>query len=623
MAISDKINSIKTHISEAYTAIQGKEGTVPANKNCENLKDAIASIPTSGKTQEKTVNITENGVIITTPDTGYDGMSSVTTVTNVQPDLQEKAVTPTESQQIITPDAGYDGLNKVTVDAIQTEEVTVTPAQGQQVLEVTDNKYYKKVTVEAIPPDYVIPSGTIQITENGVVDVSGKANANVNVPSKEEETKEVDLAMADGNQTITPTSGKVLSGVTVKKPATMLPENIKKDVNIGGVTGTLETQKDEEAGTATITENGSQTFSPTSGKVFSDFTVTTNVPTGVDTDDATAVASDILSGKTAYAKGVKLTGSVETYNGAFVVKASWKASVSNLGARDPNTVVFNTPEDSVPKPWSEVEFNGDVFIKFPKMYKKIVTITDNQITAFEIANAKLDDDYKLYPCFIDESGNELDYILVGKYMSKSSDTCNSVAAGEPIPQTISNGREKARAKETGYQLMDWRIQRLWQDLIICVMKTVNINSGSGITTDDLGLYWGSKAQWVDGFCRIDGKWIYSNSPSKYIDSPTEISDGYAAISVYTAPTNQYNIEISKLGYDTSQPFFNYPRSVWVNSSYNTYYCDAYYSRHAGNTPIATMVGLTMNNGGAFNCYSGVDWSRNTYNVRLCYRPISS
>lgn len=240
MAISDKINSIKTHISEAYTAIQGKEGTVPANKNCENLKDAIESIPTSGKTQEKTVNITENGVVITTPDTGYDGMSSVTTVTNVQPDLQEKAVTPTESQQVATPDAGYDGLSKVIVDAIQTKETSVTPAKGQQVLEVTDNKYYKKVTVEAIPDDYVIPSGTVQITENGIVDVSGKANANVDVPSKEEEAKTVDLAMASGNQTITPTSGKVLSQVIVKKPATMLPENIKKDVNIGGVVGTLE-----------------------------------------------------------------------------------------------------------------------------------------------------------------------------------------------------------------------------------------------------------------------------------------------------------------------------------------------------------------------------------------------
>lgn len=132
----------------------------------------------------------------------------------VVPQLQEKTVTPSETQQTATPDANYAGLSKVIVGAIQTEEVTVTPAKGQQVLEVTDNKYYKKVTVEAIPPDYVIPSGTIQITENGIVDVSGKANANVNVPGKEEQTKSVTVT-ANGTVKITPDAGKTLSEVTV------------------------------------------------------------------------------------------------------------------------------------------------------------------------------------------------------------------------------------------------------------------------------------------------------------------------------------------------------------------------------------------------------------------------
>lgn len=43
-----------------------------------------------------------------------------------------------------------------------------------------------------------------------------------------------------------------------------------------------------------------------------------SIQTGDDTSGDTAVASDILSGKTAHARGMKLTGSIETYDGTFV-----------------------------------------------------------------------------------------------------------------------------------------------------------------------------------------------------------------------------------------------------------------------------------------------------------------
>ena len=49
MAISEKINSIKTHIGNAYTAIEEKGGMIPPNKNCENLKTAIESISAGSK----------------------------------------------------------------------------------------------------------------------------------------------------------------------------------------------------------------------------------------------------------------------------------------------------------------------------------------------------------------------------------------------------------------------------------------------------------------------------------------------------------------------------------------------------------------------------------------------
>lgn len=65
-----------------------------------------------------------------------------------------------------------------------------------------------------------------------------KITGTLEVPTAEERT--VELSMPSGNQVIQPTSGKVMSKVTVQKPATLVPENIKKDVVIGGVTGTLE-----------------------------------------------------------------------------------------------------------------------------------------------------------------------------------------------------------------------------------------------------------------------------------------------------------------------------------------------------------------------------------------------
>ena len=45
--------------------------------------------------------------------------------------------------------------------------------------------------------------------------------------------------MPSGNQVILPTSSKGMRKVTIQKPDTLLPENIKKDVVIGGVTGAL------------------------------------------------------------------------------------------------------------------------------------------------------------------------------------------------------------------------------------------------------------------------------------------------------------------------------------------------------------------------------------------------
>lgn len=94
-------------------------------------------------------------------------------------------------------------------------------------------------------------------------------------PAKPEQAKTVDLNMATGNQTVLPDEGMTLSSATIIKPDTMIPENIKVGVDIGGVVGTAPTPKVEQTKTVDLDmAAGNQTINPDEGKVLSSVVVT-------------------------------------------------------------------------------------------------------------------------------------------------------------------------------------------------------------------------------------------------------------------------------------------------------------------------------------------------------------
>ena len=77
-----RINNLNNFLTDVANAIRSKKGIsnlIPA----EDFDTEIGSITTGGDMQSKSITITENGSRTITPDTGYDGLSSVSITTSV------------------------------------------------------------------------------------------------------------------------------------------------------------------------------------------------------------------------------------------------------------------------------------------------------------------------------------------------------------------------------------------------------------------------------------------------------------------------------------------------------------------------------------------------------------
>ncbi len=117
-----------------------------------------------------------------------------TTTEKVLPELEDLTIIPTTEQKVYTHENSY-GYDKVTVEAVpetKLQDKEVTPTKELQ--NITSDESYdglNQVTVNAIPDEYIVPSGSLDITENGVTDVTNYAEVNVNIEGKEDLTEEL------------------------------------------------------------------------------------------------------------------------------------------------------------------------------------------------------------------------------------------------------------------------------------------------------------------------------------------------------------------------------------------------------------------------------------------------
>lgn len=247
MSIATELSRIQTDRNTIRTKLVAL-GLVSSTANLDDCATAVNGIENRGAVSASV----QEGDTYTIPAGYHNGSGTVSGVSGGgNYSLQSKTVTPTKAQQPITPDSGYYGLSDVTVAAI--------PDAYQDVSSVT-----------AAAGDVL--TGKIVVTADGKVTTGTMPNNGA-----------VSKVLDTGTTTYT--------------------------IAKGYHSGTGSVKITTEAKTVTPTKE-SQQVTPSTGKVLSKVTVAAIPSNFIDTSEGDATAPDILSGKIAFVGGLKVTGTM-------------------------------------------------------------------------------------------------------------------------------------------------------------------------------------------------------------------------------------------------------------------------------------------------------------------------
>lgn len=259
------------------------------------------------------------------------------------PELENITITPTlEEQKLKSEKYGFD---EIIVQGIPATDLEINPSFEEQV----EEGLFKEVRVGAIPQETlnIIPTEEEQ-TKTGIF-------TEVNIGAIEAVEIDPELNFDATNTIIMQgQDGTYIKKVTIDKPESLKPENIKSGETIFGVTGGLAdtsdgtvTSNDVIAGkvayannqrvVGTIPDNGELQFAPsdeaqvipmglTSGGIVAAaditnlneydvcLTLANSLETTEDYQETTATPEDLKEGKTAYSNGERITGTMKSNN---------------------------------------------------------------------------------------------------------------------------------------------------------------------------------------------------------------------------------------------------------------------------------------------------------------------